>query len=179
MRHPDAGRALQQLAHEMGQIADAERAVIEFAGTRLRAFNEIPDRLDPGSGIDHRSQRIGSSLRDRGEVAEGVVGQLFVDERVRSDRAHRSIDQRIAVGLRLGSGFHSDNGVGAGAVLHDALLAPELAHLLGENARLQIHAGACRLRHDDANGTVGVIVGRLGQGAGGKREHRHAQEREE
>ena len=98
VRHLDVGGDRQQHAHQMGHVADAERAVVDLAGIGLGALDEILDRLDPGRGIDHRAQRVGDGLRDRGEVAQRVVGQLLVDEGVRRHRADRSIDQRVAVG---------------------------------------------------------------------------------
>jgi hypothetical protein len=176
VRHLDIGGDRQQHAHQVGHVADAERAVVDLAGMRLGPLDQILDRLDPGSGIGHGAQRVGGGLGDWDEVAERVVGQLLVDEAVRRDRAHRSIDQRVAVGLGLGAGLHSNDGVGARAIVHDALLAPEIGHLLREER-------ACRSTpepaawHDDTDGTVGKIVGRLRGGAGGDREHRHARQR--
>ena len=59
----------------------------------------------------------------------------------------------------------------------DRLLAPELAHLLRERARLQVNSRTGRLRHDDANGTVRKIVRRLRDGTGGDRQRDHARQR--
>src|SRR5215204_508635 len=120
----------------MGQVADAERAVVELAWIGLGPRNDIVERLEPRGGTDYSAQRVGNSLGDRGEIAKRVVGQFLVDELVPRQRAHRSIDQRVAVRIRSSDGLHSDDGIGARAVLHDSLLAPELAHFLRENARL-------------------------------------------
>ena len=84
------------------------------------------------------AERIGDGLGDRGEVAQRIVGQLLVDEGVGRHRAHRRVDQRVAVGRGLGDGVRADDGVGARTIVHDPWLAPELAHLLRERARLQV-----------------------------------------
>ena len=109
----------------------------------------------PEAGIGHRAHRVGGSLGDRSEVAKGVVGQLLVDERVCRHRAYRGINERVAVGSRFGRGVHANNGVGPRAILHNALLAPKLVHLLRQNTRLKVHPepAAC--------GTM-MRMGRLG-----------------
>src|SRR5262249_54402947 len=73
MRKFDSSSALQQLAHQMGQITDAERAIVELTGARFGPFDEVLDRIDPGSGIDHRTHWIGSGLGNRGETAKRVI----------------------------------------------------------------------------------------------------------
>jgi hypothetical protein len=62
-----------------------------------------------------------------------------------------------------------------GAVVDHSLLAPQLAHLLRQHARLQVDPGAGGLRHDDADGAVGIIVRRLRRG--GDDEQRRARQR--
>ena len=161
----------------MRHVADAERAVVDLAGLCLRARDQILDRFDSGGGIDHGAERISGGLGDRDEIAKRVVGQLLVDERVGRHRAHRRVDQRIAVGRGLGAGLHADDGVGAGTIVDHSLLAPQLVHLLREHARLQVDPGAGRLRHDDADGTVGIIVCRLRRAGIGEREQRRARQR--
>jgi hypothetical protein len=158
MRHLNVGGQRQQHAHQVRHIADAEGTVVDPAGIRLGARDEILDRTDAGGGIGHGAQRIGRGLRDRHEVAKRVVGKLLVDESVGRDSADRRVDQRIAVGSRLCARIHADDGVRARAIVDDTLLAPQLAHLLRKHPRLQVDAGPGSLRHNNADGAVGIFV---------------------
>ena len=117
----------------------------------MMSFSEFDRRLDVGR--DRRRHR--GDQRDRLEVLERIVGELGVEERVHHQRAVDRQQQRVAVGLGLGDGLRADDGVGAGAVVDDDLLAEVLAELL-PISRPSTSAGP-----PGANGTISVI-GRLG-----------------
>src|SRR5260370_4265824 len=92
----------------------AKGAVVDPAGVRLGARDEILDRTDAGGGIDYGPQRIGRGLRDRDEIAKRVVGELLIDEGVGRHRAYRRVDQRVTIGGPLPAPTPSHNPVPAG-----------------------------------------------------------------
>jgi hypothetical protein len=71
---------------------------------------------------------------DRREVGERVERQVAV-ERGADRLAVGVLQQRVAVGRRLGDGVGRDVAAGAGAVLHHDRLAERLAELAGDQSR--------------------------------------------
>ena len=90
--------------------------------------------------------------RDRHEVLERIVGQVGVEERVHHQRAVDRQQQRVAVGLGLCDRLRADDGVGAGAVVDDDLLAELLAELQSDQPADEIRRPARRERHDQGDG---------------------------
>src|SRR5439155_4693941 len=91
------------LADEEAQRADAGRREVDAAGLRPGRAYEFAQVLSPGGRVRAYDQSEAREQGDRGEIAKGVVGQLF--ERDGVDRMRREREQqRVAVGLRLGDG---------------------------------------------------------------------------
>ena len=158
VRQFEIGGQREQFAREMGLVANAERSVVELAGTRAAQRDEFLHRPDRQSRIDQQAEWIVGGLGDRHEILERVVRQFLVDVRVHGQRARHGMHQRIAVGFGFGDGFHADDAVRARAVFHDYLLAHGLGNLLPDGARDDVRPRSRRLRHDDADGTVRIIL---------------------
>jgi hypothetical protein len=76
--------------------------------------------------VRNQQQREVDQPPDCGEVAQRVVGQLAVDVRIDGERAGGSRGDGVTVGRGILQHFKADDGVGAGAVFNDDLLAHAL-----------------------------------------------------
>jgi hypothetical protein len=110
-------------------------------------------------------QRHDHHLRDRHEVADGVVGRLRLGVEVDGDGADAH-QQRVAVGGRLGDELVADRGIAAGAVLDDDLLAEHLGELGRDEPRGDIGAAAGGRGHDQPDRPGGVALRVSGEGRG-------------
>ena len=118
------------------------------AGLGLLLVDQLPDRVHRDVDVADQRGRHQRDQRDRREVLERIVGELAVEERVHHQRAVDRHQQRVAVGAGLGDRLRADDGVGAGAVVDDDLLAEVLAHLLADQPAEEIGRPARRERHD-------------------------------
>ena len=112
-------------------------------------------RVDRDVDVGLERRRHQRHQRDRLEILERIVGELGVEERVHHQRAVDRQQQRVAVGLGLGHGLGADDGVGAGAVVDDDLLAEVLAHLLADQPAEHVGRSARRERHDQRDRATG------------------------
>jgi hypothetical protein len=146
----DVGRHLQVLEGEVAGAAVARRAVVELARLRLRERDELLEVLRRQIGVDDIQARHLGKQRDRLEVLDRVVGQLFEDERVDRERADVAEHDRVlVVGTRdLG---HRDVAGAARLVVDEDALAEQLAELGGGRAGDDLRAAAGSERHDEAD----------------------------
>ncbi len=99
-----------------------------------------------------------------------VVGHLAVQRLVDAVRAHGAHQQRVAVRRRLGHDVGADVAAGAGAVLHDELLAEGLGQFGRQRARQDVGGAAGGEGHHDAHRLGGPGALRLRRYRKGQRE---------
>jgi hypothetical protein len=63
----------------------------------------------------------------------------------------RHQDQRVAIRRRLSKRLRGNDAAGAGPVLDDGLLAPDLRQRLAEGARDDVYRATRRIRHQDVD----------------------------
>ncbi len=158
VRELDAAHHLEQHGAEMDAAADAGGGVVELARILLGERDQLRDAACRQIRVDQHDQRAGADQADRREVLARIVADVLVERRVDRQRAGPADDQGVAVGRGLGDRPRRGRAAGAGAVLDHDLLAERLAHLLGRDAREQIVAAAGRVRHDQGDRTVGVVL---------------------
>ena len=90
-------------------------------------------------------------MRDRREILEGIVRQLFVQERI-GRMAARHHDQRVAVRRRRHQRLRGDHAARARTVFDDDGLAPFLRDRIAQRARQNIDRTAGRIGHQDMHG---------------------------
>ena len=97
-----------------------------------------------------------------------------MDERRRIDGVRRRgrDQQRVAVGLGVLDLHGADRARGAALVVDDHGLAELLGQLVGEHAADDVGRPAGRERHDEADGTIGILG--IGARNGGCRERADA-----
>jgi hypothetical protein len=95
----DASLVLEQRAQEIGRGGEA-RAVVQLAGIGLRVGHELRHRARGQVGADHEQVRQDRHHRHRGERAHRVVVEIGVARGRHRERARRSEQERVAVGLR-------------------------------------------------------------------------------
>jgi hypothetical protein len=93
--------------------------------------------------------------RDRSNIADEVVGKLFIDGRV--DR-EPDTDQKqgVTVGRRSHDLERADIAAAAGTILNHERLSKPLGKQLAEQARMNVVCATCRKRHDDAHRPRGI-----------------------
>ena len=163
MRHPDPGLAVEQLGEEMIGGADTRRAVVQFAGLAFGERYELLHGFDAKLRIDHHDVRIGGGHRDRREILQRIVRQLFIDGGVDRDRSGLAEQQRVAVGLGFVDEIGADDRTGTAAVLDHDRLPDRLADPFGNDARDRVGAAAGGVGHDQPNRVRGIFVGVRGE----------------
>jgi hypothetical protein len=78
---------------------------------------------------------------------------------------HVGEQQGVAVRRRFGSDLDAESATGAGTVVDNDRLAERFRQSLAEKASEHIRAAASRVWNDEADGTIGIWLGRQG-GAG-------------
>ena len=116
----------------------------------------------------HQHQLRGDDLRHRDEVPDHVERQRAVDRR--ADRlAVGVLQDRVAVGRRLGDRVGRDVAGGARPVLDDHRLAERLGDLGAHHAGERVDGAAGDERHEDAHRLVGVGLGERAAGVEAER----------
>ena len=164
--HLQARQHTQHLAGEVLHAAARGRPVVERAGLGLRVRDEFLQRIGRNRRIDHHHQPAAADASHAGEILYGIVGRR---QQVRRDHVvYRHHHDRVAVGRSLRDRIGADDGRGAGTVLHQDLLSPDIRELLRHHPRERVRAAACGIRDDEAH--------RLARVGGGLRERRRAPE---
>ncbi|MOA02496.1 hypothetical protein D3C78_1219490 [compost metagenome] len=148
----------------MAQRARAGRGKGVLAGVGLGQGDEFLHGLGRHAVVNDEHAGHGHHVGDGGEILDRVIGQLGDDGRVGAVRGHRGHAYGVAIGRSLGNGIGTDGAARAAAVLDHHGLAQHLAHLVGQQARDHVGRSARAERHDQAQGTVGVIGLGMGQG---------------
>ena len=171
MGHVETLAASEALAHDVR--AGAERAEGVLAGVGLHHGGELAHVARRELGL-HREHQVGQAdLGDGLEVLQRVVGDLGEQRRV-LDVGGDGHEQRLAVGRGAGDLLAADHAAGAGAVLDNDGLAPELGELAGEQPAGEVGGAARGKGHDHPDGLCGKRAG-LGErgwrngSAGGRR----------
>ena len=115
--------------------------------------------------MHQQQQRKVADARDDAEVAQRIIGQIFVDRRIDRERTGRGAGDGVAI---VGCGHHGlqpGDAIGTGAVVDDDLLADALAEFLRDDARHEIDTTTRREWHDHADRFVGVGLCRGDGGA--------------
>jgi hypothetical protein len=140
----------------MGVAAHAERAEIDLVGMLLRISDQLPEILHRNVLVEDQHLVRERKVGDRLEVLERIIGQIAVEVRIERHRAARKQADRRPVGRRRLAGIGGDDGVGAGAALHDEAMPVALLEGLAERAHHDVDGPARRQRDDDADGSGGV-----------------------
>ena len=130
-----ADLALDHLARDVRQGADAGRAVVHLAALGPHHLDEVGDRPRVALGGDHEHHRGHHHHGDRREIPGRIERQRRVERRVDRQRAGVGREQRVAVGRRLRDRLGRDVAAGARLALDDERLAERLGKLLGDEAR--------------------------------------------
>src|SRR5262249_33844832 len=134
MQHVGAGHHFEQLAGHMGDRTVARRSKTDLARMGLGVGYELWNRLGRNRRIHLHDLRHAVDARDRRDIADKVVVQLFVergvDHIIRADG-----EQRVAIWWRTHDGLSSDIAASARPVLNDELLTKPLGEPLTYYAR--------------------------------------------
>ena len=125
MNHVDPGRHLEQLACHMRRGPDASRRHRELARIGLGISDEFKHRLGRKRWIDLKGKSLAADARNRRDVADEIVVELFVERRV--DRTlNRRQKERIPVSGRVDDRLDGDVTGAARPVLDYERLAEPL-----------------------------------------------------
>ncbi len=108
--------------------------------------------------MHHQHDRRARKQRDRSEILGRIERQLAVERLVDGERSGRGEQQRVAVGIRLGHRLAAGVAAAAGSILDDELLAEIVGELLRQDARHHVDRAAGRVRIDDADDALGIIL---------------------
>ena len=125
-------------------------AVVERAGARLRVGDEFLQGRSRHRRMHRQHARHDRHVRHRGEVAQGVVGQVFHHERIHHMRRQQRTD-RVAVGCGARDDVARDHESAARPVVHQHGLPHRLGEALRDQARDQVVGAAGRDGDDPAH----------------------------
>ena len=151
----DPGLALEQLHAEVVRAALADRGKAQrLVLPRLGERQQVLEGADAESLLHQQHVRRRREISHRREIAQRVVGQVFEQARIGRD-AGVGIEQRVAVGCRLGDRVGADGVAGARAVFDDHRDVPFVVEALRQRAGHGVNAAAGVERHHDLDGAVG------------------------
>jgi hypothetical protein len=119
--------------------------------------NKIADRMQ-WRGIRH-NQHVGEETdqRHRGEIGQRIVIDRFKEVAV-DGQSGRGDVHGVAVGSGAGDELGGDIAAGAGLVLDDHLLAPDLREPRADDAADAVDAAAGREGHDELDDAAGPAL---------------------
>ena len=153
---------MKELARHVADRASAAGTHRDLARVFFRRGDEVVDRLIRRFGVHREHYGRSRYQRDGLEILDRVVLNRRVDVGIDHVRRVRQ-DQRVAVSGRPGDQFGADYPGCARAVFDEHGLAELLAQTRRQQAGDEIVATAGRVRHDDADGPAGKIVGGVTQ----------------
>src|SRR5262245_2324449 len=134
MHEGDAGHHLEQFTGNMVSGTDAGCRHVDLAGIGFGICDELGDRLDRYRGIHLYQKGLAMNARDRGDVADQIEIELFVECSV--DSVHRSgHKERIPVRGRVYDRLGGDIASRARPIPDDKLLTETLRQPLSYQAR--------------------------------------------
>ncbi len=164
-----AGLLADHLVRHVGDAAVARQPQADRVRPRLGAREVGAEVGDAGLRVDHQDLRVDHRLDHRREGLLAVVGQAVEQDAVER-QSLALLQQRVAVGRRLGHARGADGAAGAPEVLDHHRLAPALGQALGDQAGELVGAAAGGHRHHDVDRLRGETGRLVGGGAGGSRE---------
>jgi hypothetical protein len=174
MHHAGAGHRFEQFTREVRRAAVAGRRHVDLVGIGLGVGDELDDGFSRKRRIDHHHVRHRHDAGDRGDVADEVEGQRFVEGRVDGVGLADQQD-RVAVGRGVHHRFRRDVRRGTRAVFDDERLSQPIRQPLAHQAGDDVVAAARCVADDPAYRTrgpclrVGPVRGdRQGDGARGE-----------
>ena len=159
----DLGLGLEQLAGEMRGQAVAGGGKIEFARIGLGERDQLAHGFRRQRRVDHQDIGLRSDQADRGKIRFRVEIDFLVERRVGGEDGVVAVEQRVAVGRRMGDGLRCDVAAGPRPVIDDERLAEDLLELAAEDAPEHVACPARREGDDKGNRPRG-IVRRAGDG---------------
>ena len=149
MNHVDAGKQLEKLAGNMKGCAESGRSVGILSRISLEQIDEFGNAAGRQGEIAHQEIRQRPDIRDEGEVAIRVKGQLAGFQGGRNGmRRDATQTEGIAIGRSTSDIGHADVATAATDVLDHPLLARDLTHLCAEQSRQDVGRAARRKRID-------------------------------
>jgi hypothetical protein len=153
----DAGGLREQHRGEMRRrsqsgVGDRQSILLAF-----REGDEFFHRRRRSGRVHDQHQHVGRDFRDRREVLDRIIWQLFVQARI--DDMARCIEQQcVAIRSSPCDHLRAEIAAGAAAVFDDHRLAPRFVQLVGEHAAQCIRGAASRKRHDEADRPVRIAL---------------------
>ena len=146
----ELGRAPEQLGGEMGRgaVAGGRKADLAWVGLGMR--DELLDRTGRRGVRHHHDDGVEDHERDRGEVGDRIVAELWREEDIGGLKVTRE-EHGVAVGSGTGGSLGREIAAGTAAVLDCHLLAPYLGQPGRDQAADRVGAAARRERHDQTN----------------------------
>ena len=151
-----AGAPLEQLGRDVGDRADAARAVRQLAWISLGIGDQLLDRVDWQRRGDRDRGRGGRHDRGRADVFQRIVGAI-VAALAQHQRAGAADQQKVAVGRLLRHVVEANRRAAAGTVLDDDGAERGLDPVRPDAADYVMHP-ASRGRHHEMN-LLGRITG--------------------
>src|SRR5438094_1909904 len=174
--HVEAGLAVEEIAGQ--PRGDNPRAIVELAGIRLGARNQLLHGLRSILGAHTQKRRVLGCERDRRKILERVIREIAACKRIEHQRDIHCRQQGVAVGRRFGDAGGANRGIGAGLISDHHRLSPDLAQPLRDHAREDVGRSAGRERHDDFDWARGKHRGLLLRGRGSHYQRRRNCERD-
>ena len=128
----DAGLPLQQFAGEMGQAAHARRGVGNAARARLGARDQLRQARDPEPRRDREKHRVLRHEPDRQKILRHVQRNVGRGRMQRHERRQHRLVERVPVGGGVCRRPGGKAAAGAGTIVHNHLLTPELGEPVGD-----------------------------------------------
>jgi hypothetical protein len=100
--------------------------------------------------------RRNEHLRDRREVADGIIRQPVIEAWVYDKRRITAHQQRVTIGRRLGDAIGRNVAAGAGDVLHHHRPAPCLAEFVRQQPRRDVRGDARREADHDLDALLRI-----------------------
>ena len=154
------------------------REVFQFSTSDLHACRRIPighvtffgfhDRqklfgvLSGKVRFGDQSERRGDVQRDRREVLDRIVIELFKQTRIGGHGGVVAPKNRVSIGRRSGGFGCRNRTLGSGLIINHDRLAQCLLQTLAHNSGNRVRCTASGKRHDKANGLARISTAQLG-----------------
>ena len=163
LQDPGPGERVQPGGDHAGEVSRAVGGERELAGLRLVERDQLGQRARRNAGVREQDEGNLRDHADWGEIPDRVVGQGLERVGVAHQRRRGGAEEVVAVGRGASRRLRADDVAGAGAVVHDDLLAQCARQAPGDEAADDVGRAARRLRDDDPDRSRGPGLGGHGR----------------
>lgn len=153
-----AGHRPELFAAQVKDRTDTRRAERIFAGVGFQQRDQALHVGRRNGRIDNEQCRRHAHAPDRREIADRVVGHVFVQAGIDGVGRHRRHQNGVAVGRRLGDVIGADVAARPRTVLDDELLMQHFAHLRTHDAADNVGRTTGREWDDHAHRVRRIIL---------------------